>query len=142
MQNRFALFAFFGIVAFLFACGAVKKTQECNALIEKINSAQQEAEKVTSSSEPSAADMKKFADLLDKLATDIKGMDISTEELKGYANEYGEMASKTGLAARKVAEALETKDLEKANAAQKEFQGISGKEDALVDKINTFCGAP
>ena len=32
MHHRFALVAFFGIVAFLLACGAVKKTQECNAL--------------------------------------------------------------------------------------------------------------
>ena len=86
--------------------------------------------------------MKKFADLLEKLASDIKGMEIKTEELKGYATEYGDMAGKTGSAARKVGDALETKDLEKAKAAQKEFQGISAKEDALVDKINTFCGAP
>lgn len=139
MRNGLLFVAFVGLVAPLFACGAAKKAQECNAVIEKINAAQQEAEKMKPSAETAPGDVKKVADLFDKLSKDLGAMDISNKELKGFVTEYQGMSSKAAAAARKLAEAVEAKDLAKIQAATTEMNAATGPEDQLVQKINGFC---
>ena len=127
-------------------CGKMKKTQECNAFIDKVNTSLPEIQKAanTNSDDPkaSAAAMRKVAELYDKLGTDISGQEIGTDELKKFATEYNQMCSKASCAAKKVAEAFETTDLAKAESAKKELDEVEKQEDTLVDSINKFCQTP
>jgi chromosome segregation ATPase len=142
MQNRLALVAFLLLAALLLACGMAKKANECSALIDRINTAQQEASSIQFSMDTSTDDIKKMADVFEKLGKDLDAMEISTDELKGYRDEYKAMAAKAGKAAHNLAEAVEKTDQTKFDAAQKELNEATDPEDALVDKINTFCSAP
>ena len=130
----------------LLGCGKMKKTQECNAFIDKVNTSLPEIQKAanTNSDDPkaSAAAMRKVAELYDKLGTDISGQEIGTAELKKFSTEYNQMCAKASGAAKKVAEAFETTDLAKAESAKKELDEVEKQEDTLVDSINKFCQTP
>ena len=141
-----------GLMVFILAsaaicggCSKMKKTTECNAFIEKVNTSLKEIEKHTNSKgtdqKTAASDMKKLGDLYDKLATDVGALGVSTPELKKHSAEYQAMAKKAADTARQVAEAVETNNLDKAQAAQKEFDSIVKHEDQLVNNINSFCQA-
>ena len=126
-------------------CGKMKKTTECNAFIEKVNTSLKEIEKHTNTKgtdqKAAAQDMKKLAGLYDKLASDVAALGVTTPDLKKHSDEYQAMAKKAAATARQVAEAVETNNLEKAQTAQKEFDTIVKQEDQLVNNINTFCQA-
>jgi septal ring factor EnvC (AmiA/AmiB activator) len=139
MRNALGFVALVGLAAPLLACGAAKKVTECNAVIEKINAAQQEAEKLKPSAETTPQDVKKVAELFEKLSTDLRAMELSTAELKGFVTEYQGMSDKAAAAARKLAAAVEQKDLAKVEAATKDMNAATAPEDALVQKINGFC---
>jgi len=130
----------------LIGCGKMKKTQECNAFIDKVNTSLPEIQKAanTNSDDPkaSAAAMRKVAELYDKLGADIGGQEIGTADLKKFATEYNQMCAKASGAAKKVAEAFETTDLAKAESAKKELDEVEKQEDTLVDSINKFCQTP
>jgi hypothetical protein len=130
----------------LVGCGKMKKTQECNAFIDKVNTSLPEIQKAanTNSDDPkaSAAAMRKVAELYDKLGADIGGQEIGTEDLKKFATQYNQMCAKASGAAKKVAEAFETTDLAKAESAKKELDEVEKQEDTLVDSINKFCQTP
>jgi hypothetical protein len=134
------------LAVLLFGCGKMKKTQECNAFIDKVNTSLPEIQKAanTNSEDPkaSATAMRKVAELYDKLGADISGQEIGTDDLKKYAGEYHQMCSKASGAAKKVAEAFETTDLAKAETAKKELDEVEKQEDTLVDNINKFCQTP
>lgn len=147
MRQRFALAAFVVSAALLLpGCGKLKKTKECNAFIEKVNTAIKEIEQNSASKGGDDAQvisaMKKLGDLYDALAKDVGALDLSTPELKAHATNYKEMCTKAASTARQVATAIETKNPEQADTAQKEFDKIVKQEDDLVNQINTFCQAP
>ena len=141
MQNRSVLVAFLGVAGLLLACGMAKKANECSALIDRVNSAQQETSSIQFTMDTSSNDIKKMADVFDKLAKDLGAMEIGTEELKGFRDEYKTMAEKAGAATRKLAEAVDKTDSAKLDEAQKELDAATDPEDKLVDKINEFCSA-
>jgi hypothetical protein len=126
-------------------CGKMQKTKECNEFIDKVNTSLKEIEKhtnqKTADQKSTVAEMKKLADLYDRLATDLGALTIGTPALKKHSAEYQTMAKKAAAAARQHADALETNDVEKSQTAQKEFDGIVKQEDQLVNNINNFCQA-
>jgi len=141
MQNRSVLVAFLGVAGLLLACGMAKKANECSALIDRVNSAQQETSSIQFTMDTSSDDIKKMADVFDKLSKDLAAMEISTNELKGFRDEYKTMAEKAAAATRKLAEAVDKTDATKLEEAQKELDAATDPEDKLVDKINEFCSA-
>ncbi len=134
------------LVFVLTGCGKIKKTKECNAFIDKVNTALKEIEQHTNTAgqddAKAVAEMKKLGELYDQLAKDVGSQEITTTELKAHATEYQSMASKAAATARQVAQAIETQNSDQAESAQKEFDKIVKQEDELVNKINTFCQAP
>lgn len=72
----------------------------------------------------------------------MTALEVTTPELKSHAANYKEMCTKAASTARQVATAIETKNPEQAETAQKEFDKIVKQEDDLVNQINTFCQAP
>lgn len=141
-RSRFA-FALLAVSLFLAGCGKFKKTKECNAFIEKVNTAIKEIEQHSASKAGDDAqvisEMKKLADLYDQLAKDVGALDITTPELKKHAGDYQAMCTKAATTARQVATAIETKNADQADTAQKEFDKIVKQEDDLVNQINGFC---
>lgn len=147
MRQRFVLAAFAISAALLVTgCGKFKKTKECNAFIEKVNTAIKEIEQNSASKGGDDAQvissMKKLGDLYEQLAKDVGALELTTPELKTHATTYKEMCTKAASTARQVATAIETKNPEQADSAQKEFDKIVKQEDDLVNQINGFCQAP
>ncbi|MBK7579109.1 MAG: hypothetical protein IPI67_02795 [Myxococcales bacterium] len=147
MRKRIVLAAFAITAAFsLTGCGKFKKTKECNAFIEKVNTAIKEIEQHSASKGGEDAqvisEMKKLGELYDQLAKDVGALDVSTAELKAHSANYQQMCTKAASTARQVATAIETKNPDQAESAQKEFDKIVKQEDDLVNQINTFCQAP
>jgi hypothetical protein len=130
----------------LSGCGKIKKTKECAAFIDKVNASLKVIEQHTNTAgkddAKAVADMKKLGELYETLSSDVGGIEITTVDLKTHVTEYQGMATKAAAAARQVADAIETKNPEKADKAQKEFDTIVKQEDELVGKINTYCQAP
>src|SRR5690242_1832072 len=93
-----------GLAVSASGCGKMKKTSECNAFIDKVNTSLKEIEKHTSSrgtdQKSAAADMKKLADLYDKLGADVGALSVTTPELKKHAGDYQAMAKKAASTAR------------------------------------------
>lgn len=124
-------------------CSKFKRTKECNAFIDKVNASLKEIEKHTAggNEDEGAAikEMRELAKLYDKLTAEIGALSISNQDLKKQATEYQNMAGKAAATARQVADAIESKDVEKATAAQKQFDLIVKQEDQLVSSINGLC---
>jgi hypothetical protein len=147
MRYRFVLAALAASAALaLPGCGKIKKTKECNAFIEKVNTSIKEIEQNSANKGGDdaqvIASMKKLGELYDQLAKDVGGLEVTTAELKTHASTYKEMCTKAADTAREVASAIETKNPEQAAKAQGEFDKIVKQEDDLVNQINTFCQAP
>lgn len=147
MRKRSVLVALSVSAALLLTgCGKFKKTKECNAFIDKVNASIKEIEQHSASKGGDDAqvisEMKKLGDLYDQLAKDVGALEVSTPELKTHATNYQQMCTKAASTARQVATAIETKNPEQADSAQKEFDKIVKQEDDLVNQINTFCQAP
>jgi hypothetical protein len=124
-------------------CGQ-KKINECNALIQVINTGVQNLEKGGKfSGDPSGVgELKSMADAMDKVAGDAAKVDLTIPELKKYSTDYQAMAKEVAKAARDMAAAAEAKDANKINAAQAAMEKAVKQEDPLVDSINKFCQAP
>ena len=124
-------------------CGQ-KKINECNALIQVINTGVQNLEKGGKfSGDPSGVgELKSMADAMDKVAADAAKVELSIAELKKYSADYQAMAKEVAKAAREMATAAEAKDANKINAAQAAMEKAVKQEDPLVDSINKFCQAP
>ena len=124
-------------------CGQ-KKINECNGLIQVINTGVQNLEKGGKfSGDPSGVnELKQMADSMDKVAADAAKVDITIPELKKFSTDYQAMAKEVAKAARDMATAAEAKDANKINAAQAAMEKAVKQEDPLVDSINKFCQAP
>jgi ABC-type transporter Mla subunit MlaD len=127
-------------------CGKIKKTSECNTFIDKVNASLKEIEKhTTKKSDDEAqtiAGMQKLGELYTALAKDVGDLEITTKDLEKHVGEYQQMAERAASTARDVATAVQAKDGDKIDKAQKEFDRIVKQEDELVNKINSFCQAP
>jgi methyl-accepting chemotaxis protein len=127
-------------------CGKIKKTSECNTFIDKVNASLKEIEKHTSTKAENEAQtisgMKRLGDLYEQLAKDVGAIEIATPELKKHVGDYQAMAQRASTTSRDVASAVEAKDGDRIDKAQKEFDQIVKQEDELVNKINSYCQAP
>ncbi len=88
------------------------------------------------------AEMRTLAAQYDTLASEVGKLPLKDARLLGFSSDYRVMANSAASAARKMAEAIEGKDLTAATAAQTTFNEIVKREDELVARINEFCQAP
>ena len=97
-------------------------------LVDRLNSAQQAAEKSSPGGKVTTDGLKTLADVLDELAKDIGAMSITTPELRSYADEYGKKAGEAAAAARIVAARVEAGKLDEAKAAKQKLDRIHASE--------------
>jgi len=131
-----------GAALLVTGCGQ-KKINECNALIQVINTGVQNLEKGNkiAGDATGVAELKGMADAMDKVAGDAGKVELTIPELKKQRDDYQTMAKEVAKAARDMASAAEAKDANKINAAQAAMEKAVKQEDPLVDGINKFCQA-
>jgi DNA-binding transcriptional regulator YbjK len=136
------LFAFFGATALLIGCHDYRG-EECRAFVIAVNSKLEEIDRVTSNYDPShnvsAEDMRHLAELYESLAKKTQATHLDTKELAQLRAQYHAMVLEAAKLARKVADALDAKDLETAMKAHERFGAVVSKEDILVGQVNAFC---
>lgn len=142
MRRRAFLLVMAGALA-LGGCSRAKKAEECSVFVDKVNAALRQIERNTQTEaqddSAAVAEMRRLADQYDMLAHDVGALKISSRELRAHALEYRRMANSAASAARNVAAAVESKDIQQASEAQNAFDQIVKQEDQLVARINDFC---
>lgn len=131
--------AVLGIV--MAACGESKVAQ-CNRLIEAANTAVTEVQAVTTSAsanDPEA--LNSIADTADGAVTTMQGLEFADETLQGYQQRFVEMYTATSEASRRIYDAVNAQDNAAAQTALTDLQTATGQETALVNEVNTYCGA-
>lgn len=127
----------------LTGCGAVKKANECKALVSSINAGVTSLEAIgkgkSGNDSAVVGNLRKMADGYDKLSADTAKIEITTPELKKQATDYATLAKKSAQAARDFASAIEAKDAQKARTAEKEFDKLADEEGKLADAMNKTC---
>ena len=116
------------------------KVSQCNKLIKVANEAVSSVQSVTQNASPDNVEaMSKIAGAADKAKTDMEGLQLSDEKLKGFQTRFVSMYTDTSKATRDLVTAAGAKD---AAAAQKAFDALktaTDKEAPLVSEVNTYC---
>ena len=128
-------------LSFLVSCSD-NKVSQCNKLIKVANEAVSAVQTVTQTATPdNVAAMAKIAEAADKAKSDMQGLSIGDEKLKGFQTRFTSMYTDTSKATRELVAAANSKD---AVAAQKAFDALktaTDQENPLVTQVNTYCTA-
>jgi hypothetical protein len=81
------------------------------------------------------------ARVLDGLAVEIAAMSVSTEPLRAYGAEYGQIAARIAKALRQIGRSVEAGDAAATDEARTDLDIITGQETRLIEQINTLCAA-
>lgn len=144
-SERFTRWVVAGAVLLLGASGcSQKKNAECNALITVINGGVQALEKTPKTeADPSGVnDLRGMAQAMDKVATDVGGVQLTVPEIRKFSADYQKMVKDIAKAERDLAKAAEDRDQPKRLAAESALDTAVKPEDPLVDNINKFCQTP
>jgi hypothetical protein len=135
-----------GVVAAGWGCQRSSRVGECSSLVTRLNgslAAIEASSKGWSATDKDAiAEMRTLAARYDELAAEVGKLALKDQRLAAFAVDYRGMATSAAGTARKMAEAIEAKDLASATTAQATFNDIVKREDELVARINDFCQAP
>lgn len=129
----------------LAACGERKKVNECNALIDIINTGVEEIQRGTRPAPdagPGAKELRELAESMDGVATQASKVQLSLPELKKFSEQYEGMTRDVATAARELAVAFEKVDEESMRKAQAKMEDAVQREEPLVAAINKYCRAP
>lgn len=118
------------------ATGCDGKISQCNRLIEVINA---EQNTIRNAKTDDANAMKELADKLDGVVKKVEGVEVKDEKLVKFRGDYIGLISDFAKTARNTAGAMESKDLNKLQEAQKELKKIGPRESNLVNDINSYC---
>ncbi len=117
--------------------GCNKKVDECNKLIQVMNS---EGAKLNTKGSPTdPAVMKKMADDLEAAAKAISAVEVTLPELIKFRDDSTKLFNELAGAARNSAKVLEGKDLAAATVALKQLTDSMQQNGKLVADINKFC---
>jgi hypothetical protein len=122
------------------ALGCNNKVQQCNKLIDKMNGAvkhmeEYEKKKATTPKE-AAENATKLAKNLETSKTDITGVTVEDEKLKGFQSDYTKMLDRFIALMHQQEKVTDEKGLE---TLQKEADGVAADEKKVVDGLNTYC---
>jgi len=135
-----------GVSAAAWGCQRHGRAAECGLFVRTLNeqlAVIETGSKGWSNTDKDAiAEMRTLAAQYDTLASEVGKLPLKDARLLGFSSDYRVMANSAASAARKMAEAIEGKDLTAATAAQTTFNEIVKREDELVARINEFCQAP
>lgn len=85
------------------------------------------------------SDMRHLAELYEKLTVKTDAINIRSPELQQLRERYRAMVLEAAKLARKIADSLESKNIEAAMKAHEQFSAVVSREDELVSLVNAFC---
>lgn len=116
---------------------------ECEAFVYTVNTRLAEIDRAsTAASQADAAksgDMRRLAELYERLADKVKVQKISSTELANLRDQYRTMVLDSARLATDIASALDAKNLESAMKAHEQFGAVVSREDDLVSRVNAYC---
>lgn len=122
-----------------------QRNRDCELFVTSVNGVLSEIDRHVSQLDggelTNVSDMRKLAELYQRLAEKISHMNLATPELAKESQTYKSMVTTAASAANAVADALAAEDLEKALAAQNQFASVVAEEDRVVQRINGFCAS-
>jgi capsule polysaccharide export protein KpsE/RkpR len=129
----------------LLGCGEQTKIKECNDFIAVINRGVEKVQKGTSGTPDggaAVAELRALADEMDVISKEAAAIAVSLPDLKKLAADYQAMVTEVAAAARDLASAVDSVDMEKMTAAQTRMDNAVKREDPLIEQLNKFCQAP
>jgi hypothetical protein len=119
------------------------RNDECRAFVYAVNTRLAEIDRVTAQGtqthDINPNDMRKLAELYDKLADKTGAIAIGSTELGKLRDQYRTMVLDAAKLARGIADSLESKNLEAAMKAHEQFSAVVSREDELVSRVNAYC---
>ena len=116
--------------------GCDRRVAQCNELIEVIN-AQQAALQSIDPEDGEA--LRRLAGALDTTAQAVGGVELESDQLRDYRDEYRSMCEGVSRAATTVAQHLSAGEKERADDAAVALRAMRGGEEKLVNSINGYC---
>jgi len=117
--------------------------EECRAFVYAVNTRLVEIDRVTAEGtgehSVNPSDMRHLAELYEKLTVKTDAINIRSPELQQLRERYRAMVLEAAKLARKIADSLESKNIEAAMKAHEQFSAVVSREDELVSLVNAFC---
>lgn len=123
----------------------IDKDAECNAMIDVINKTIHDstaASQTPANSQYGADGYEAMVQAMDKARMRLAKLHLRDARLRGFAQEYQDMAVQVVKAGRALILAAKENDSMGAKKASGEVTTAVQKEDLLVDAINAYCHAP
>ncbi|QSJ17530.1 hypothetical protein JYQ62_01195 [Nostoc sp. UHCC 0702] len=128
-------------IALLFAaCGESKVTQ-CNKIIKVANQAATIGQEIStnSQSQKGSKSLTEAAGKIDKIANDMKAVEVKDEKLQGFQGGFLKLYQDTSKSLRDTAGALDKKNLRAATGFLASLKNSTNQETAIVKEINGYC---
>ncbi|MBH8564022.1 hypothetical protein I8748_17830 [Nostoc sp. CENA67] len=144
MQRAFkqtAILSATAAIAILFTgCGESKVTQ-CNKIINVANQAATIGQEIStnSKSEKGSKSLTEAATKIDKIANDMKAVEVKDEKLQGFQGRFLKLYQDSSKALRDTAGALDKKNLKAATGFLATLKNTTNQESAIVKEINGYC---
>ncbi|MFO0553375.1 MAG: hypothetical protein U0271_33635 [Polyangiaceae bacterium] len=141
LGREFAVGAMLFAALSVAACGSSKQS-ECVTLIAVINTGLDtlESNRQQTKNDPTkSVEARSMAASMEKVAEDIKALELKTPELKDIAKRYEAMARDVAKFAREGAEASEQKDVAAVNKAHASLNESLKLEDPIINDLNAAC---
>lgn len=113
------------------------RTQECNALVEKVNAAGQAVKNSGGSNKGHV--MQDMADAIEAARADIAAIGLEDTRLARYKGEYIQMLDDISAGAKRMQVASDRHDQPAMQVALKQIQTASEDEKRIVGALNTYC---
>jgi hypothetical protein len=118
------------------------KVSQCSKLIEIANRAVSGVKAVSENPKPDSVDsMNKIADVASNAKTQMEGLSLSDEKLKGFQTRFVAMYTDTNKATRDLVAAAQAKNAPAAQQAFDALQSATSQESPLVNEVNSYCEA-
>ena len=144
MQRMFkqtAILSATAAIAILFtACGETKVTQ-CHKIIKLANQAATLNQELStnSKSEKGSKSLTEAAGKIDKIASEMKAVEVKDEKLQGFQGHFLKLYQDTSKALRDTASAFDKKNLKAATGFIISLKNATNQETAIVSEINGYC---
>lgn len=118
------------------------KVSQCSKLISIANKAVSGVRAVSENPKPDSIEsMNKIADVANSAKTEMEGLQITDDKLKGYQTRFVSMYTETNQATRDLVASAEAKDSQAAQKAFDSLQTATSQEGPLVNEVNGYCEA-
>lgn len=120
--------------------GRLGKRDQCDLVIRTVNTDAKRLAEITSRRDrDSAGSMLAVADALDRIATDLRRIDVDIDELKSFRDRYAKLAELAATAARDAGLAADRHESAKVAEAERAMDRVVVEGGPMVEAVNRFC---